>query len=357
MLYQTENQHGGDIYTEKILYDFSSNINPLGTPSYVLDAVRNSIEEINHYPDPFCRKAAAAVSRYEQIPEQLILMGNGAAELIYAFCGTVKPRSALIITPAFSEYKAALALNKCKICHHNLLAENNFTLTASILKDIDKYRPDAVFLTNPNNPTGRLCDKDLLSEILETCEKKGKYLFADQCFLEFTDTEDVLKDHLSDHPHLFIIKAFTKSYALAGLRIGYALNSDPKLLHQISLSSQPWNISIPAQAAAAAIRKEDGFMERTRQLIREEQRHMTESLKNLGLQVCPSDANFILFHGPAGLDRLLQKKQIAVRNCSNFSGLSEGWYRTAIRTHEENEILIKAIRQILPEASLWQKTS
>jgi len=349
MLYQRENPHGGDIYKGTIRADFSSNINPLGTPTWLLEAMTEALSNAPHYPDPYCRRAVHAVSEYEDIPEDYILLGNGAAALIYSFCRAVQPSSALIPVPAFSEYEAALTLNNTGIIHHFLRRETGFSPDERLLDDIEQHAPNIVFLCNPNNPTGRLTDPDLLQKLTELCHSKGTMLFADECFLEFTSQQDILKELLPDYPNLFILKAFTKSYALAGIRIGYLLNSDPHLMQRISAMTQPWDVSLIAQAAACAIKRGNGYMEKTRELIRNEREWMTKELSSFGFEVCPSDANFLLFHAPAGLDRSLLREHVAIRNCANYIGLQEGWYRAAVRSHNENEILIDALKKISGE--------
>ena len=349
MLYQSSNPHGGDIYTEPVRLDFSASLNPLGTPPAVIDVIKQAADHADCYPDPHCRKAVAAISHHEVVPPEFILMGNGAAELIYSFCHASAPHSALIAVPTFSEYETALAGSSCRIIFHSMLCEDDFFLQENFTETILNSKPNVVFLCNPNNPTGRLISSALLRKILSLCEIIKARLFVDESFIELCEEKPVLNTLIADHPHLFLLKSFTKSYALAGIRVGYCLCSDQYLLQRMSRTVQPWNVSVIAQSAAEAAVNEAEFLQEARAIIKTERKYLSTALGRLGFQVCPSDANFLLFRAPAGLDTKLRKGGIAIRNCANFTGLGKGWYRIAVRKHEENEILIQTMEQIVKE--------
>ncbi len=350
MLYQTEYTHGGDIYSSEVLLDFSSNINPFGPPESVLNTMREAVLRAEHYPDPFCREAVKAISEYENIPQDQILIGNGAAELIYAYCAALRPRKALEPAPTFLEYDAALENHACRIIRYVLSRENSFKLKADFPDCIEKYKPDVIFLCTPNNPTGRLIDPALLEAVLEQCRSKHIRLITDECFLDLAGGSYDMKQHLQEYPELTVLKAFTKNYALAGIRIGYCLSSDRELLRKMSREVQPWNVSVIAQAAVIAALKETEYLRKTAAMIPAEREWLKSRLEEFGFWVCPSDANFLLFQAPTGLDTALRTKKAAIRSCSNYAGLGPGWYRIAVRQHTENEQLIELIRQITIKA-------
>lgn len=356
MLYETKNPHGGDIYGEKkIEIDFSANINPLGTPLGVLKAVEASLPELLHYPDPYCRKLVRRIAEFEGVPESFILCGNGAAELIYSYCEALCPRTAVELAPTFSEYALGLERAGSRIKRFPLRSDHGFAPDRSFLDFLEEAKPDAVFLCNPNNPTGRLLDGELVKEILSFTYRRGIRLFLDECFLDLTDSGVSMKPSLERYPNLLILKAFTKSYGMAGLRLGYCLTGDGKLLSKMAKTVQPWNVSVPAQAAGIAALSEDAFLRKTKEIIQRERAWLTEELKAVGFSVCPSDANFILFQGPSSLQEDLLELGIAIRNCENYFGLSAGWFRIAVKRHEENRILISAIRRICGKEQPWQK--
>ena len=223
MLYERENPHGGDIYRQPVRLDFSVNTNPLGPPPGVIRAVESSAQLLDRYPDPCCRELVGALAAYEGVPERFILCGCGAAELIFSYCGALRPGKALELAPTFSEYAAALEAFGCQVERYALEEENGFALTEKFLDALEQTDCEVVFLCSPNNPTGRLTDPGLLAEACEICLRRGLRLFVDECFLELSDggRSASLADQLERFPGLFLLKAFTKSYAMAGLRLGW----------------------------------------------------------------------------------------------------------------------------------------
>ena len=133
MLYQTENQHGGDVYGGDITLDFSANTNPLGTPPGVLEAVCRTLPQLHRYPDPYCRRLVQAIASHEQVPASYILCGNGAADLIYAYCAALRPRTAVELAPTFMEYSAGLAQVGCRVERYFLHQAQNFDLDERFL--------------------------------------------------------------------------------------------------------------------------------------------------------------------------------------------------------------------------------
>ena len=354
MLYQTENQHGGDVYGGGITLDFSANTNPLGTPPGVLEAVCRGLPQLHRYPDPYCRQLVQAIAAHEQVPASYVLCGNGAADLIYAYCAALRPRTAAEPAPTFAEYGLGLAQVGCRAAPYFLHQAENFDVDEGFLPFLEAKKPGVVFLCTPNNPTGRLLPLPLLERILQRCAAWGARVFLDECFLDLTEGGVSAKSLLAAHPELLILKAFTKSYGMAGIRLGYCLCADSALLHRMASASQPWNVSSLAQSAGVAALAEQNFLQRTQSLVHTERRWLTDNLTALGFWVCPSQANYLLFHGPLGLREGLLRQGIAIRSCGNYSGLDDGWYRIAVRPHEENEALITAIRQFCKEKALWQ---
>ena len=347
MLYQTKNPHGGDIYDGEVELDFSANTNPFGTPRGVIRAVTDSLQNMHRYPDPYCRELIRALAEFEGVEESWLLCGNGAADLIYAYCQAVRPRTAAEPAPTFSEYALGLARVGCRPEQYLLKQEEDFRITEAILPWLEEKRPEVLFLCNPNNPTGQLTDPELMEKIVETTGRLGIRLFVDECFLDLSDGGVSLRGMLGDNPHLFLLKAFTKSYGMAGIRRGYCLCSDPRTLGAMAQASQPWNLSSLAQAAGIAALKETEFLEQTRQLISREREILRRELQGFGFWVSDSRTNFLLFRGPEGLDQSLRRRHIAIRSCGNYVGLDSSWYRTAVRLPEENRALLDAISECL----------
>lgn len=349
MLYQTSNPHGGDLYGRRVELDFSVNTNPLGTPTSVVEAVRAAASSLCRYPDPACRELTEALSTHEGVGADCILCGCGAAELIYSYCAVLGAERALLIAPSFSEYAAALAPAGISAQYYRLREENGFSLDEGFLKELGCCDCQAVFLCTPNNPTGQLIPPALLREICRICQKRGLRLFVDECFLELSEGGMSLSGCLEDYPGLFLLKAFTKTYGMAGLRLGYCLTADRALLSAMSRMVQPWNVSLPAQLAGAAALREAKFLAEAWALIRSERPWMVEELEKLGFYVCPSQANFLLLKSRTELYVPLLERGILIRDCSNYEGLGPGWYRVAVKRPEENRRLLAALGEIAGE--------
>lgn len=339
-----KNVHGGDIYSREISLDFSANINPLGTPESIVKAASESLADIKNYPDPNCTLLRNALSEHENIGAGNIVCGNGAADLIYRIVLAVRPKKALITAPTFSEYEKALLTVGCDVGHFMLRESSNFRLDENILGEISGN--DMVFICNPNNPVGNAAESGLISEIISECGKCGCIAVIDECFMDFVSGNKKYRT-IPKHKNAVILKAFTKMYAMAGLRLGYMLCADEKLCNSVSECGQSWSVSIPAQAAGIAALGEHDIAEETRCLIDAERKYLMDKLSGFGFKVYPSQANFILFRCCLPLDEMLIKEKIAIRNCGGYIGLSEGYFRIAVRTHAENEMLVKAVERIV----------
>ena len=220
--------HGGDIWNHPAAVDFSANLHPLGMPPEVAEALRASVEEAVNYPDPFCTQLRRAIAHGQGVEAEEVICGAGAADLIYRLCLTLRPQNALVTAPTFSEYAQALALTGCTPRRFLLHPENQFDLGEDFLNALTPEL-NMVFLCTPNNPTGRCVPLPLLRRIADRCEDIGAHLVLDECFIRLTDCPSAL-ELLRDRPHLFLLRAFTKTYAMAGLRLGYGLSIDGGLL-------------------------------------------------------------------------------------------------------------------------------
>lgn len=341
--------HGGDVYgAERPALDFSISLNPMGPPPGVLEAARAAVLDWNRYPDPKCRALRQAAARRDGVPEEFLLFGNGASDLIDRFLRALRPRRTLLLAPTFSEYRRGLEGIGCEIEELFLDKGNGFTVSENVLNAV---RPgvDLVFLCDPNNPTGRRMEPEFLQALLDRCREAGAFLAVDQCFLELTEGDQNALVSELEGGGLFLLRALTKSYALAGLRLGYCLCGDRPLLERMEGLGSPWPVSAPAQAAGeCALRDFPDWPKRSLPFLREERARLTRALEALGLWVCPSDANFILFQGPTDLgERLLREKNILIRDCANYSGLGPRWYRIGIQGEAENTRLLQALERLL----------
>ena len=337
--------HGGDVYHHQGCIDFSANCNPLGTPRKVKEAIIESLDHINDYPQVGCFPLKKAIAEYEHTDFSQVICGNGAAEVIFTLCRAVSPKKALVPAPTFAEYQQALYSVGCQVEFFYLDEKKQFRLDEDFMLALTPDL-DIIFLCNPNNPTGLLAEKEVLKKLLDRCRQLDIFMAVDECFLDFVPEPEkyTLKEYLKDYENLFLFKAFTKRYAMAGVRLGYGLCGNGKLLEKMESMCQPWNVSSLAQAAGLAALKETAYVEEGRQVTFQELDYLKKELSALGYPVYPSQANYVFFKGPEDLYEKLEKRKILIRDCSNYTGLCKGYYRVAVKNHEENRALIQALK-------------
>lgn len=343
-------QHGGDIYTYPNMIDFSSNINPLGIPTWVRQAVLSSVDHLIHYPDADCRKLREVIGQTEGVDTSCVVCGNGAADLIFTLCHALRPKLALLPAPSFLEYEQALYSCGCKIDYSLLSEETQFDMTTQFLSDLKKKDYDILFLCNPNNPTGKIIDRELLSEIFHYCEQHGIFMVVDECFLNFTKKyrTNSMISVLPSSKYLIILKSFTKMYAIPGLRLGYLLSENENFLEKINSVRQPWSVSTVAQAAGIAAfdkEKRHDWEENTRCFIEKERQWLTT---HLPFSKMTGEANYLFFSSPKPLWEECKKHGILIRDCKNFVSLDEKhYYRIAVKKRDENERLATLMWEIM----------
>lgn len=298
-------EHGGDIYTERglpdgvELVDFSANLNPLGMPQAVKDALCQDLDAYQSYPDPQCRTLRRAIGEEYGVPESWVVCGNGAADIIWRMVLSQKPRRAVLPAPTFSEYAEALECVGCEISYFDLPKEKRFVPDDRFLEAIQPG-VDICFFCNPNNPTGVAMESDWIFQLMKRCQKSGTLLVLDECFTDFLEEEQCYTalPFLRDFPGTIILKAFTKMYAMAGIRLGYALCADENRIRQISGTGQAWSVSTPASRCGVAALSQRDFVEKTKRFVAEERIFLQEELAALGLLVYDGKANYLFCRAP-----------------------------------------------------------
>lgn len=355
-----EQMHGGMPQDEPVQLDFSVNINPLGMPGYVKEALREAIDSGDGlweaYPDPMCGEMRKLLARCHHVPAERILCGNGASELIMAAVRAFQsrketgPLSCVLPVPSFLEYERALLAVGARIVYHRMREEEHFTLTKSLLEKLTP-ETDLLFLCNPNNPTGSLLSETFLQVILEQCKNNGIAVILDECFWELAQpsASGVRRAGCFDrYPDLVVLKAFTKLYAMPGLRIGYCICPDAVLAGRIEAQLPCWNVSGIGQMAGLTVLKNGtnaDYISQSREIIERERSYLERELQKLGMKVLPGQANFLCFYSEQPVYERLLEKGILIRDCSNFKGLGTGWYRIAVRKHEENVQLMEQMKE------------
>ena len=339
--------------------DFSVNLNPYGLSDpdrkTVDDAIAEGVANAGAYPDLLQRDARAAIAVCEGVDADCVIAGNGASELITALFNMLSPRKALLFEPAFSGYARVLsAIRRCSIERFYLSEENGFLITEDAVSAIGEDT-DVVILSDPNNPTGKNIRGEILARILEKTDDTGIAVVLDESFYMLSDKSTGhirdMRELLERFQNLFILRSYTKSFALPGIRMGYVLSS-PENIRYLAGFLPEWNLSCLSSSvmkACAKITGENDFLPASVEFIRNERRFLVEGLEGLGLKVYDSDTVFVLFRCESGADlyTALLDKKILIRDCADFPGLGKGFYRAAVRCREDNGRLIKAIGELL----------
>lgn len=351
MIFVSKGIHGGDIYRNRVELDFSVNMNPLGMPESVKEALYDAVDRCTAYPDPSAEALKKAVGGMLGVPEESLVFGNGASELFTAIVHGLKPQKIVIPVPSFYGYEHAAEAAGAECIYYEMKEENGFLPDEGFF-DILTEDVDLVFLANPNNPTGGLLDEDYLRRLSSHCKCKGIFVVLDECFIEFSGNPSMIRE-LDTFKNLMLVRAFTKIFSIPGVRLGYMLCGDETIREKIQRQLPEWNLSTFAQAAGVSCARETAFVSRTADEVRTEREFLTEGLLKLkdsgtlkDLSIFPGAANFILLStGLPFYERLLERG-ILVRDCANFRGLGPGYYRIAVKNRHDNEKLLKIIGEI-----------
>lgn len=351
-------KHGGNVWLaaqtyglkEESILDFSANINPLGPSPLALEAIQQSLLQIRHYPEPQAEALRKELALLTGLPEEMLILGNGAAELIYALGRLLKPRRVLLPVPTFSEY--ADAFRGIEQVLLPLTRHNNFTLAIEVVGQ--QLKPgDLVILCNPNNPTGQLVAKEQVKILLDLAQTSGASFLLDEAFMDFVSPEQSLLPELPANSHLYILRSLTKFFALPGLRLGY-LAASPGTIEALTAVLPPWRVNLMAQAAGVASLRDKQYCANTLAQMNRLRPLLVEGLRSIpGLRPFWPTANFILVdcresgYTAEELQNYLGPKGILIRRCENYIGLDKYYFRVAIRSEEDNARLLLALRDLL----------
>ncbi len=347
--------HGGDIYSYEKKYgrtpiDFSSSINPLGMPHSTKRAIINNLDKLSIYPDMLCTELKRSIARKEKTEQDYIFCTNGASEALYLIAAAIKPKKALIPAPVFSGYEESLCAVKTEIVYYNTNEDNDFKTEENIIDYIDQSI-DIIYLCNPNNPTGEVLKDSLLEKIISTAELKGCYLLIDESFMDFLEDGKSAKKYLKEYKNLIILKSYTKTYALAGVRAGFIFTSNKDLLNKIKLNTPLWNVSALASICVISAVEDEKYIKESIEYIAEERKRLKEAFKENGFKVFDSDVNYLFFKNTKikNLKIKLEKRAILIRSFEGCKNLNEYYFRAAVKKKGENTFLIKELEKLRSE--------
>ena len=370
--------HGGNIFQfaheQRIepydVIDFSANINPLGPSQHGLSALESQLRYISHYPDATNDDILNAIADIYGMNKNQIVVGNGAAELLYAICRLPGYTGAFVPAPGFSEYKAALEASRIPVRdiyyrpredeHGKPYFEVPYLALETFAAELKGQDGRIiVFLGNPNNPDGTLLDKNHIRTIASMLKDANSLLVIDESFIDFVgndtlqDNEYSMRSLVNEFDNIIVVHSFTKFYAVPGLRIGAAF-SNPLIIEQLNSFIPTWSVNTLAQSYTEAALNDVEYVKRTKQVLHEEQLFMYNSLDTIdGITVYPPSANFMLFHieqegiTAESINEVLKKYNMIVRNCDSYMGLNNQWIRVAIKDHDTNVKLVEKLTDIL----------
>ena len=378
--------HGGNIYKVfreknlKEIMDYSSNINPYGIPESLKKRITENLEVLERYPDPDYVELREKLAHLNRVDMSDIVLGNGATEIIFLFMKVINPKKILIVSPTFGEYERAVKATEIpgdivslscsgdnknienkeiEIEYFELKESDDFKLNIGNLKNELEKKYDLLIICNPNNPTGKFLKLVQTEEILKECNKYDTKLFIDEAFIEFL--ADGMKESIinteENKKNLFVTRAFTKFFAIPGLRLGYGMYFDKELEQKISEKKEPWSVNNIAEMAGLTVLDDTEYIGKTLKWITKEKIYMYEKLNKIsGIKVYETEVNFItgkidekLFSEGLNvkiLREIMLEQGILIRDASNFKFLDERFFRLAIKDRESNKRVIEVLKEI-----------
>ncbi|MDD2734714.1 MAG: threonine-phosphate decarboxylase CobD [Desulfuromonadaceae bacterium] len=351
--------HGGNVFTvartlgvspEQML-DFSASINPLGMSPLVRKTLINSLDSLVHYPDISHKELKQSLANHHGLSSTNFTIANGSTELIYNLPAMLSGNKALIISPSFSEYVGALNQCNWQVEHFVLAPESDFSIDIAKLERALAGGVNALFLCNPGNPSGTLYKQSVIESICRLCQSAGTFLVLDEAFMDFCE-EASAKQIIVQSDNAVILRSMTKFFGIPGLRLGYAICND-RLAERLDSMGGPWSVNTLALVAGEAALHDAAHNKKTVEYIQQQRKTLIERLDRLSpLKLYPSSANYLLIEIMNGQTSREIKEQllghrIMIRDCANFTGLTDRFFRIAVRTSKENTLLIENLGRIL----------
>ena len=358
--------HGGNIYKiyrekgMKEILDYSSNINPYGLPKKFERAVIENLSVLEKYPDPDYIELREEIAKTNKVELKNIIVGNGATEIIFLYMKVLKAKKILIVSPTFGEYERAMkaTLDDIQVDYFKLEEAENFVLNIEKIKTELQKKYDLLVICNPNNPTGQFLSIKELEKILEKCTEVGTKLFVDEAFVEFVEDwgeKSIIKTG-KNKKNLFVLRAFTKFFAIPGLRLGYGICFDDEFMVKMLEKKEPWSVNNIAELAGKILLQDREYIEKTNNWIKIEKKYMYENLKEIeGLKTYKTEINFILVKikneylykvNAQILREKMLEKGILIRDASNFVYLNDNYFRLAVKDRKNNVRVLEALKEI-----------
>ena len=356
------NSHGANVFEiakdEGIkiedIRDFSSNINPLGPSKKALESLKSNLNLLSTYPDVDYLDLREAISTYASCKRENIVLGLGSTEILRDTIYYFAPKTAMILSPCYSEYERELRKISSHIFEYNLEEKNDFKINLDqLINTINEKNIDFLIFANPNNPTGTILKKSEIERVLRETSAK---VLVDETYIEFTYMDVFSSSSLTKiYDNLVVVRGTSKFFALPGIRLGYGLTSNEGLLKFFKDKEVLWQINSVAEICGKVMFSDEAYIKKVYDFIRTRRENFYKELASIeNLRAYESFGNFILvkiLKGPdaSKLREKLMKKGLVVRNCESFKNLDESYFRFCILDDDANERLIENVKEIYQE--------
>jgi threonine-phosphate decarboxylase len=330
--------HGDDLYRyNNIKFNFSSNVQPGGMSAGLMAYLKEKIADCSSYPEPKANDLERLIESKNNLPKGSVLVTNGAVEAFYLVAAWKRKHRSLIFIPSFSEYEDACCLN-----NHTLEFKSNAEFSKT---DFNPY--DLVWICNPNNPDGKIYKPNELKNNIK--RYTNTFFIIDEAYIDFIKQDISLLNLVHECKNLMIIRSLTKRFSIPGLRLGYIMAA-PDVISELEKGIIPWRINLLAQKAGLyCLSNEHSDNFNLNGMLEESERLQKEINKVKGFSVKPSDTTFFLVKSQSKASEmkniLAEKYGILIRDASNFKGLSENHFRISSQFPEQNNELIKALKE------------
>ena len=356
------NSHGANVFEIaknegieiKDIKDFSSNINPLGPSKKALDELKNNLNLLSSYPDVDYVDLKKSISTYADCKSENIVLGLGSTEILKDAINFFAPKISMILSPCYSEYERELKKISSKIIEYNLEEKNNFKINLDeIIKIINEKKVEFLIFANPNNPTGTILKSQEIEKILNETDTK---ILVDETYVEFTDMKVYSSSKLIDfYENLFVVRGTSKFFALPGIRLGYGLSSNDKLLKFFKEKEILWQINSVAEICGKVMFSDKEYIEKVYNFIKTRREYFYEEVSKIeNLKAYESYGNFILVKILKGLNsknlrEKLMKKGLVIRDCQTFRNLDDSYFRFCLLDDDANKKLLENLKLIYQE--------
>jgi threonine-phosphate decarboxylase len=334
--------------------DFSASINPRGLSPAAKKAAKAALALAPAYPEPSPNELVAVYADRCGVDPERVVAGNGSADLLFLLPRVLAPGKAIIVEPAFSEYRASLNAAGVEVESFLTTERDGFLPRIDRLAERLAGGADIVYLANPANPTGALMSAEEVLCIERECRRHGALLVVDEAFGDFTPASSVMR-YVGRTRRMVVLRSMTKFFAMAGLRLGF-LVAPKGIAARISRARAPWSVNTVALAAGLASLADLSYAERTSGWLKAERPRLTSGMEAAGplgrIVTYPAGANFIMARltgsmTAAELASLLFKRKILIRDLSSFRGLGPHYFRVGVRTRAENLLLTSSLSDLL----------